>query len=219
MPRRIRLCPAGHPCHIVQRGNNRQNCFFATDDYPLYLSYLSDACKRYNVQLHAYVLMTNHTHLLMTADDDWGISRVIQSVGRTYVQYINRRYGRTGTLWEGRFKSSAIDTEKYLFACYRYLELNPVRAGMVDHPADYVWSSYRVNAYGEASSFITPHGSYLDLGKHKEDRQRLYRKLFETEIPQDSAHQIRTAANFSIPLGPSSFQTLMERTAIGREAI
>jgi len=122
------------PCHIIQRGNNRPVCFFSEQDYLFYLECLYDACRRYKVNLHAYVLMTNHVHLLMAPRTAEGISRVMQSIGRKYVQYINVGYKRSGTLWEGRHKSSLVDTDNYLLRCYRYIEMNPVRAGMVKHP-------------------------------------------------------------------------------------
>ena len=127
---------AGVPAHVIQRGNNRDACFFHEDDYRFYRQCLAEACRRYGVDLHAYVLMTNHTHLLMTPACPEGISRVMQSLGRRFVQYMNKTYRRTGTLWESRHKASLVDAERYLLACYRYIELNPVRAGMVEHPAD-----------------------------------------------------------------------------------
>ena len=149
MPRKPRMYLPGVPCHIVQRGNNRDVCFYSEQDYQFYLECLKSACKRYRVAVHAYVLMTNHVHLLMQPEDEAGISRVMQSLGRRYVQYINHTYRRSGTLWEGRYKSSLINAEEYLLACYRYIELNPVRANMVSHPADYRWTSYRFNGQGE----------------------------------------------------------------------
>jgi len=137
MPRKPRMFIPGVPCHVIQRGNNRDVCFYCDDDYLFYLECLKSACKRYHVSVHAYILMTNHVHLLMQPEDEVGITRVMQSIGRRYVQYINRAYRRSGTLWEGRFKASIINAEEYLLACYRYIELNPVRANMVTHPANY----------------------------------------------------------------------------------
>ncbi len=148
MPRKVRVYLAGMPCHVIQRGNNRQVCFYADEDYLFYKECLLDACKRYHVVTHAYVLMTNHVHLLMTPEDADGISAVMQSVGRRYVQYINKMYCRSGTLWEGRYKASIVSAEDYLLACYRYIEMNPVVASMVEHPGDYRWSSYRANSAG-----------------------------------------------------------------------
>jgi len=131
MPRKPRVYLSGVPCHVIQRGNDRQPCFYSEEDYVFYLECLYDACKRYKVNLHAYVLMTNHVHLLVTPRVADGISRVMQSIGRRYVQYVNVTYKRSGTLWEGRHKSSLVDADNYLLSCYRYIEMNPVRAGMV----------------------------------------------------------------------------------------
>lgn len=137
MPRKQRMYLADVPAHVIQRGNNREACFYAEQDYLFYLDCLQNACERYQVAVHAYVLMTNHVHLLMTPATQEGISRVMQSLGRRYVQYINYEYRRTGTLWESRHKASLVDAENYLLTCYRYIELNPVRANMVNHPGDY----------------------------------------------------------------------------------
>ena len=182
MPRKPRIYLPGVTCHVVQRGNNRSCCFFSNSDYQFYLDSLEHACEQYKVALHAYVLMTNHCHLLMTPETNDGISKVMQPLGRRYLQYINRSYGRSGTLWEGRHKASLIDTASYLLYCYRYIELNPVRAGMVKQPAKYPWSSYHVNANGDESSLITPHAVYLALGRDELFRQARYRDLVEMEL-------------------------------------
>ena len=134
MARLPRLSIAGCPQHIIQRGNNRQACFFAEQDYTVYLDKLKDSAAKHNVSIHAYVLMTNHLHLLMTAPSIDGISQVMQNLGRYYVRYVNQTYQRTGTLWEGRFKSTLVDTESYLLTLYRYIELNHVKARMDEHP-------------------------------------------------------------------------------------
>ena len=210
MPRKPRHYLAGMPCHIVQRGNNRSVCFFSEDDYHAYLEYLHDACQRYAVELHAYVLMTNHTHLLMTPQCREGISRVMQSLGRRYVQSINHRYGRSGTLWEGRHKSSLVQADGYLLSCYRYIELNPVRARMVAHPVDYRWSSYRANAHGLIDKGLTAHALYKALGKSAESRQHAYRALFEDALDRDTVRAIRNSAQFSMPLGSSRFREEIE---------
>ena len=154
MPRKPRMYLAGVPCHVVQRGNNRDTCFFADDDCQFYQEALGDACRRYPVDVHAYVLMTNHVHLLMTPHTIEGVSRVMQSLGRRYVQYINRAYRRCGTLWESRHKASLVDAEQYLLACYRYIELNPVAARVVKHPSDYRWSSFACNAWADATTLF-----------------------------------------------------------------
>lgn len=210
MPRKQRMYVAGLPCHVIQRGNNRSLCFITDEDYQFYLECLIDACKRYRVSVHAYVLMTNHVHLLMTPGSNDGISRVMQSLGRRYVQYINCRYRRTGTLWESRRKASLVQADRYLIACYRYIELNPVRAAMVQHPADYRWSSHRANAYGESSMHLTHHEAYLALGDAIETRLSSYQQLFATDMDVGELSAIRSAANFAMPLGNDRFKAQIE---------
>ncbi len=206
---------AGVPCHVIQRGNNREASFFTDDDYSFYLECLKDACTRYRVNCHAYVLMTNHTHLLLSPESEEGISKVMQSLGRRYVQYVNRQYKRCGTLWESRHKASLVDAENYLLSCYRYIELNPVMANMVGHPGDYRWSSYRANAQGENNSLVTGHAIYSGLGSDKEGRLHNYRELFNTVLSKELVHDIRKAANFSMPLGNNRFKDQIEKT-LGR---
>lgn len=215
MPRKPRMYLPGVPCHVMQRGNNQQACFFTEQGYHFYLECLTDACHRYGVSVAAYVLMTNHVHLLMTPEEKDGISRVMQSLGRRYVQYVNKAYRRSGTLWEGRHKASLIDAEDYLLRCYRYIEFNPVAAGMVKHPADYPWSSYRHNAQGESSDLIAPHAIYLQLGGDSSERRRNYRELCSAALPKEDIHAIRTAAHFSMPLGNDRFKRQIE-CALGR---
>lgn len=211
MPRKTRLYVAGVPCHVIQRGNNRGACFFAEQDYLFYLDVLADACQRHRVALHAYVLMTNHVHLLLSPDDASGIPLLMQSVGRRYVQYVNQTYRRSGTLWEGRYKASLVDADSYLLACYRYIEMNPVAAGMVDHPAAYRWSSYGCNAGMLQDERVTPHGGYLQLGRDQHERSHQYRELFAMDLPKAVIHKIRNAAQFSAPLGDSRFAEEIER--------
>ena len=165
MPRKPRLYLPGIPCHVIQRGNNRDVCFAAEEDYQAYVEWLRDGAERCGCAVHAYVLMTNHVHLLVTPQDKEGVSRLMQSVGRRYVQYFNYSYDRSGTLWEGRYKATLIDSDQYLLTCMRYIELNPVRAGMVKHPLDYPWSSYAANARGQDNLLITPHELYRQLGR------------------------------------------------------
>lgn len=161
MPRKPRFTLPGIPQHIIQRGNNREPCFFAEEDYRRYLDDLAEVAEKHGCRIHAYVLMTNHVHLLMTPAREHSISDTMQALGRRYVYYINKTYRRTGTLWEGRYKASLIDTEAYLLTCMRYIELNPVRATMVEHPGEYQWSSYAANAQGTTNPRITPHPVYL----------------------------------------------------------
>ena len=216
MPRKPRIYLAGMPYHVIQRGNNRQACFYAEQDYLFYLECLTDACRRYTVAVHAYVLMTNHVHLLMTPANDDGISRVMQSVGRRYVQYINREYRRSGTLWEGRHKSSLVDADNYLLICHRYIELNPVRANMVAHPADYRWSSYNGNASLGEDERLIPHPIYLGLGRDREARVSVYRGLFAGNLDTDSIKAVRIAAQYSMPLGSDRFRAEIE-AMLGRK--
>lgn len=215
MPRKARMYLPGVPCHVITRGNNRDACFYADEDYLFYLNCLNDACIKHSVALHAFVLMTNHVHLLLTPNNEQGISKVLQSVGRRYVQYINRVYKRSGTLWEGRHKSSLIDAEEYLLACYRYIELNPVRAAMVEHPADYRWSSYAVNAGMKRRKNLIEHEIYRRLGKDESIRYKNYRDLFVVDLGEKLVSDIRRSANFSMPLGDSRFQDQIEE-ALGR---
>lgn len=199
MPRRPRKCLPGIPSHVITRGNNHQACFRSELDYYIYIECLDDALERYKVSLHAYVFMTNHVHLLMTPETETGISNVMQSLGRRYVQYFNKRYQRSGTLWEGRYKSSLISDDRYVLACYRYIESNPVRARIVQNPGDYRWSSYAFNGYGIADNLVKMHDCYQQLGK-RETRRMHYREMFETQPDRKLESQIRTAAIFSIPL-------------------
>ena len=182
MARPKRLWIKGVPQHVVQRGNNRQATFFCDDDYRFYLACLEEAVEKYQCDVHAYVLMTNHVHLLMVPEEQTSIARVMQSVGRRYVRYVNHVYERTGTLWEGRYKASLVDSERYLLTCYRYIELNPVRAGMVESPEEYKWSSYRAHARGEVNRLVTDAFEYTALGKTDELRQVAYRALFNAHI-------------------------------------
>jgi putative transposase len=193
------------PMHLVQRGINREPCFFAEEDYHCYLHWLQKSAVDWNCIVHAYVLMTNHVHLLITPQRDEGPARLMQSLGRRYVQYINRAYRRSGSLWEGRYKSSVVQAESYLFACMRYIELNPVRAGMVSDPAHYRWSSYRHNGLGQADERLTPHDLYQGLGTSDEERLASYRALFRSELDDDAIGDIRLALTQSQPLGDDRF--------------
>lgn len=175
MPRKPRMYLAGIPAHIVQRGNNRDTCFFSDDDYLFYSDVLGQGLRRYHVKLHAYCLMTNHVHLLMTPEDEFSISHVMQHIGRRYVQYINKTYRRSGTLWEGRHKASLVDADNYLLKCYRYIEMNPVVASMVETPERYRWSSYGWHAWGRSNEIIKDHVLYEQLGCTSDIKQQAYR--------------------------------------------
>lgn len=205
MSRRARLVVPKVPLHIIQRGNNRQACFFDEEDYQRYLSWLKEYAEQTGCAVHSYVLMTNHVHLLITPDSSSSPGQLMKLLGQRYVQYINRCYKRSGTLWEGRFRSSLVEEESYLMACTRYIELNPVRAGMVEHPADYRWSSYLANAQGESNTVITPHDLYLALGRGKISRSKAYRKLFLSELDPKLMDEIRAATNGNYALGHQKF--------------
>jgi len=205
MPRRPRIQLAGIPRHLVQRGINREPCFFADEDYHCYLHWLQTSAADWDCAIHAYVLMTNHVHLLVTAERTDGPAKLMQSLGRRYVQYINRAYKRSGSLWEGRYKSSAVQAETYLLACMRYIELNPVRAGMVTDPAHYRWSSYRHNGLGQADERMASHPLYQSLGRDAEERRASYRALFRSELDAEAIDDIRLALAQSQPLGDDRF--------------
>ena len=210
MPRRSRLCPPSIPQHIIQRGNNRQVCFGADEDFSAYAHWLNDAAKKYQVEIHAWVFMTNHVHLLVTPVDNAGVSLMMQTLGRRYVRYFNKVYQRSGTLWEGRFKSCLVQSTQYLLQCYRYIELNPVRASMVNDPSEYVWSSYRSNGLGVDSNLITPHEEYLALGKTTEERLENYRMLFRYHLDEKLITEIRKSVNTGLVLGSDRFKDEVE---------
>ena len=201
MGRSLRIIPAGYPAHVVHRGNNRMPIFHADADFHYFRHCLSEAGLGVGVALHAYVLMPNHVHLLMVADDDHGISRLIQSAARRYVGYFNAKYGRTGTLWEGRFHSTIITDDRYLLACHRYIDMNPVRAGLVATPEDYRWSSYRHLAFGVRDDFLSIHSVVSALGQGECGRRLAYRRLFEVGLSRSDLEAIRSASRSGRPLG------------------
>ncbi len=215
MPRKTRMYLPDVPAHIVQRGNNRDACFFCEDDFRYYKQVLAEGMERYGARLHAYCLMTNHVHLLITPDAEDSISRVMQHVGRQYVQYINRSYRRSGTLWEGRHKGSLVEAETYLLSCQRYIELNPVSASMVEKPEEYPWSSYHSNALGAADPLISVHEVYMRIADNDGGRRRRYRELFRYALPDADVHQIRTCLAANQLLGDGQFKRQVE-AAIGR---
>lgn len=210
MARLPRFCPSGLPQHLVQRGNNRSICFASVDDFAAYAHWLEEYSKKFEVAVHAWVFMTNHVHLLVTPNTDEGVSLLMQSVGRRYVQYFNYRYKRSGTLWEGRFRSSVVQSESYLIACYRYIELNPVRAAMVDDPSEYTCSSYRHNALGVNSRLATPHDQYLKFAGTDLERQTIYRRLFDAHVDGKLVDEISMAVNKGMALGSERFKEDIE---------
>ena len=211
MPRRARLSLPGIPWHIIQRGNNRSACFYAEEDYRRYLDTLREQAGKFGCTVHAYVLMTNHVHLLLTPARENSAGLLMKHLGQRYVQYVNRSYRRSGTLWEGRFRSCLTQSEEYVLACYRYIELNPVRAHMVRHPRDYRWSSYRVNAEGAADPLITAHAEYLRLGRTEPERHAAYRQLFQAHLDPERINEIRQATNGNCALGNERFKDQIGR--------
>jgi putative transposase len=206
MPRHQRLDLADVAQHVIQRGNNRQPCFFREIDYVRYQQDLREAAVDAGVDIHAYVLMTNHVHLLVTGTKMGAVARMMQSLGRRYVRYVNDALGRTGTLWEGRFKSSLVDSERYLLACYRYIELNPVRAGMVADASSYQWSSLGSNGFGRADGVITPHPAYLQLHPQQDERQARYRAFLMEGSAMTNWQQFEPTRSDSARWEPTSFE-------------
>lgn len=206
MPRRARVVLANVPMHIIQRGNNRQACFYYPADYQRYLNWLQDYASASECRIHAYVLMTNHVHLLITPSTAERPGKLMKQLGQRYVQYINRTYRRSGTLWEGRYKSCLAQDARYLLVCHRYIESNPIRAGMVSHPAEYVWSSYRHNALGESNPLIQPHDCYHSLGIDESSNRKAYRELFGSRLEPGQVDEIRSATKGNYVLGDSRFK-------------
>lgn len=211
MPRALRIAIPGQPLHLIQRGNNRSRCFVDDQDRERYKRILGESSERTACAIHAYVLMTNHVHLLITAQDALSPSRMMQALGRRYVRYFNERHDRTGTLWEGRFRSTLVDAERYFFACSRYIENNPVRAGLVTQPQHYAWSSHRRNAHGEADALVTSHDLYVALAKRRARRLDRYRALFTSAADVELDEAIRRATNSGSMLGDTR-----SRAAVGQ---
>ncbi|MGQ0652259.1 MAG: transposase [Betaproteobacteria bacterium] len=216
MARLPRLELAGVPLHIIQRGVNRSACFFSDIDRRFYLQCLAKYARRRGCAIHAYVLMTNHVHLLVTPPRKGAVAGMVQDIGRTYVRTINSIHARSGTLWNGRFRSSLIDSENYFLTCHRYIELNPVRAGMVRHPAQYPWSSYGHYGEGKENPFLTPHQCYRALALSPEGRVAAFAELMDEPLAPEVVEKIRAAANACAALGSEAF---LERAKalVGRE--
>ena len=195
MPRLARLVLPDVAMHVVQRGHDRRACFREDTDRTVYLILLRDCLVKAACRLHAYCLMTNHIHLLLTPSDGDGCAKLTRNLGQRYVQYFNRRYGHTGTLWEGRPYSCLVDSAHYVLGCYRYIERNPVRAGMVDAPSAYKWSSYEGNAGRAQDALLTPHVEYLALGEEELARRNAYRQLFAESEDPDFLAEMRDATN------------------------
>lgn len=211
MARSARLVVPGQPHHLIQRGNDRALIFRDDADYRTFLDWLSSAARQFSVALHAYVLMPNHLHLLATPADNTGLARMMQWVGRYYVPYFNRKYERVGTLWQGRYKTTVIDSECYLMVCMRYIELNPVRAHLLTDAAQYRWSSYAHHIGAHADPLVTDHALYWALGNTPFAREAAYRALFEQAL---SVRQISELAEVSMngrALGSDQFKRQLEQ--------
>ncbi len=206
LPRRPRFCPVDIPVHVIQRGNNRQTLFTADKDIAAYAHWLAAGSAKFGIRVNGWVFMTNHVHLLLTPKRDHSLSRLMQSLGRRYVGYFNYTYARTGTLFEGRYRSSLVQTGEYFLTCLRYIELNPVRAGMVTDPGDYQWSSYRIHGFGLHSKMWTPHANFLDLGKNAKVRQSVYRNLMSEAMDAGVVAKIRHCVNTGLVLGTEVFR-------------
>lgn len=206
MPRRARTIIAGIPLHIIQRGHNRGACYFADADYHCFLEQLRESSSEHGCSIHAYVLMTNHVHLLATPKSKDSAWLMMKYLNQRYVRYVNRKYDRSGTLWEGRFRSCLTQTENYALGCYRYIELNPVRAGIVERPEQYRWSSYSANAHGQSNRLLTPHSVFLALGIDEEERRKRYRELVKSGLDDDALIRIRNATNSNSVLGSVRFE-------------
>lgn len=210
MARKPRFPVAGLPMHVIQRGNNRQVCFNDSSDRRRYLADLGESLRRYEVALHAWVLMSNHVHLLVTPRQPGTLSCMMQLLGNRYVRWFNLRHERSGTLWEGRFRASLVESDAYLLACMRYIELNPVRAGMVRAPDKYRWSSFAANALGIADPLVTPHPTFLALDEDSRHRRSAYRQLFSEPLGDHALRAIRNAANSELVLGSERFKDHIE---------
>lgn len=210
MPRLARFILPGVAVHIVQRGNNRAACFRRDGDYMLYLLHLRELAAALDCAVHAYCLMTNHVHLLITPPSAQVCMALMRNLGQRYVQHFNRVYERTGTLWEGRYRSCVVESAQYVLACYRYIEHNPVRARMVASASEYIWSSHRANTGAIADPMITPHVEYLALSAGRDSRHRAYAELFERDIEQTVIEGIRGATSGGYPLGSAEFKSRVQ---------
>jgi putative transposase len=214
MARLPRLTVAGYPHHIIQRGNNRQDIFVSAADRRLFLDLLVEYAARFKVAIHAYVLMGNHVHLLATPETAEGIPQMMQGLGRRYVRLFNDSHGRTGTLWEGRYKSTLIQTERYLLACMAYLDLNPVRAGLVAHPGEYAWSSYRHYAGEQVDPIVTPHPLIWELGNTPFAREAAYRECVQNGLTAQQTQDLTQSVLKGWALGEQHFvASLQSQTA------
>ena len=195
MPRQPRFVVPDIALHVRHRGNNGQACFVVDGDRLVYLANLRELCAKTRCALHAYCLMTNHVHLLLTPPDTASCASLMRDLGQRYVQYFNRRHGRSGTLWEGRYRSCLVDSAHYVLGCYRHIERNPVRARMVHAPSDYRWSSHLANCGRTASTMLVPHEEYAALATDDDARHTAYVGLFDVEEEASFLAAIRDATD------------------------
>ena len=205
MARLSRLTLPGHPHHVIQRGNNRQAIFATPADYQLMLDLLEENARKFGVAVHAYVLMDNHFHLLATPQTADGLPQMMQAVGRRYVRHFNDRQQRSGTLWEGRYKSTLIQTERYLLACMVYIDLNPVRAGMVAQARDYPWSSHAHYIGLRTDKLLTPHPLVWALGNTPFAREAAYADLVQAGVSAAQQQALTDSALRGWALGEPDF--------------
>ena len=210
MARLPRLIVPHQPHHVLQSGNNDQNVFLDTEDYQHYLEWLRAAAKLYKVAVHAYVLMPNHVHLLVSPSDDTGLGQMMQWVGRYYVPYFNQKYARSGTLWKGRYKTSLIDAEHYFLLCCRYIEFNPVRGGLTGQPGDYPWSSYAHHAGLRPDGLVTDQAKYWELGNTPFQREAAYLELCEQGLGSQQVEAMNQVLLKGWPLGSEQFKTVLQ---------
>ena len=216
MARHPRLIHPGVAVHVVQRGNNRNACFAADSDYLTYLALLRHLARKYTCAVHAYCLMTNHVHLLLTPTEPQTCGFLMRDLGRSYVRYFNRRHDRSGTLWEGRFRSCLVESAQYVLACYRYIEQNPVRAAMVAEPGAYLWSSHAANSGLRWDPLITPHSEYLALSDRESARCAEYRRLLGLALDLTLLELIREATSGGYPLVSDAYKTRLAGCRIER---
>jgi len=211
MARLPRLVVPHQPHHVIQRGNDRRVIFSDVEDYTLFLEYLRDAAKTFNVAIHAYVLMPNHFHLLATPTDAKGLGKMVQWVGRYYVPYFNKKYQHVGSLWQGRYRATVIDSEQYFMTCSRYIESNPVRANIVVDPSDYPWSSYHHHIGVKADILITEHALYWALGNTPFEREASYKELVYQALTADAIAVLSSATTKGWALGSDKFKAVVEQ--------
>jgi putative transposase len=220
MARLPRFVLPGYPQHVIQRGNNHQRILFEEEDYWFLWEKIGAAANKFECALHAYVLMPDHFHLLLTSQLENGVGKLMQYVGRYYVQHFNARYDRTGTLWEGRYRATLLDPKQYLLPVSHYVESNPVRAALVAHPGDYGWSSYGANARGDVDPLVTTHPEYERLGRSAKARRAAYAAQAEEHLDEQMLTRIRDTTNKAWVLGDEAFcqeiETILNRRALPR---